>query len=97
MWPLLTFKVFFAGMMLSTWALEFDISLNLSSQILIHPMMLLFVLTATAFILFSALTLKQPSQRRNLGRIACVLGLIILVFALVGLILPMLQLAASLS
>lgn len=84
-------------MMLSTWALEFDISLNLSSQILIHPMMLLFVLTATAFILFSALTLKQPSQRRNLGRIACVLGLIILAFALVGLILPMLQLAASLS
>lgn len=88
--------MFFSGMMLKTWALEFEVSLSLLSLVLIHPMMPLFVLTATLSILFSAFTLKKPSQRRKLGQIACVLGLLVLATAILGLIVPMVQLALNL-
>jgi hypothetical protein len=66
------------------------------SQVLIHPMMPLFILTATVSILISSFSLKKPSQRRKLGHIACVLGLIVLASAIVGLIAPMVQLAVNL-
>ena len=59
-------------------------------------MMPLFILTATVSILISSFSLKNPSQRRKLGHIACVLGLIVLASAIVGLIAPMLQLAVNL-
>ncbi|MGI9441911.1 MAG: hypothetical protein ACR2N1_05560 [Rubripirellula sp.] len=95
-WPLLSFKIFFSGMMLKTWAEEFDIRLSTLSLVLIHPMMPLFILTATFFILFSAFSLKKPSQRRKLGHIACVLGLLVLATAILGLIVPMVQLALNL-
>jgi hypothetical protein len=83
-------------MMLKTWAEEFDIRLSTLSLVLIHPMMPLFILTATFFILFSAFSLKKPSQRRKLGHIACVLGLLVLATAILGLIVPMVQLALNL-
>ena len=95
-WPLLTFKIFFSGIMLRTWALEFGMPLSGFSQVLIHPMMPLFILTATISILISSFSLKKPSQRRKLGHIACVLGLIVLASAIVGLIAPMVQLAVNL-
>lgn len=59
-------------------------------------MMPLFILTATVSILISSFSLKKPSQRRKLGHIACVLGLIVLASAIVGLIAPMVQLAVNL-
>ncbi|MAI35219.1 MAG: hypothetical protein CBE00_11950 [Planctomycetaceae bacterium TMED240] len=83
-------------MMLKTWAEEFGMPLSLLSLVLIHPMMLLFVLTATLSILLSAFSLKKPSQRRKLGHIACVLGLVVLATAILGLLVPMVQLAVNL-
>jgi len=95
-WPLLTSKIFFSGMLLQTWSPEFDMRLTMLSQVLIHPMMPLFVLTATIFILISAFTVKSAPQRRKLGHIACVLGLLVLATAVLGLIVPMVQLALDL-
>lgn len=83
-------------MMLKIWSLEFAMPLSVISQVLIHPMMLVFVLAATLSILVSAFSLKSPSQRRKLGRIACVLGLTVLATAILGLITPMVQLALNL-
>ena len=92
-WPLLTFKIYFSGMMLETWGFEFGMVLPTLSLILIHPMMSLFVFTATISILFSAFSLKKPSQRRKLGHIACILGLLVLATAILGLIVPMVEIA----
>ena len=83
-------------MMLKTWTLEFELPLSTLSLVLIHPMMPLFILTATLSILFSAFSLKKPSQRRKLGQISCVLGLLALASAVLGLIVPMVQLALNL-
>ncbi len=83
-------------MMLETWAVEFGVPLSALSLVLIHPMMPLFILTATLSILFSAFSLKKPSQRRKLGHISCVLGLLVLASAILGLIVPMVQLALNL-
>ena len=82
-------------MMLETWGLEFGMVLPTLSLILIHPMMSLFVFTATLFILFSAFSLKKPAQRRKLGHIACILGLLVLATAVLGLIVPMVEIALN--
>ncbi|MDC0326291.1 hypothetical protein OAL64_01445, partial [bacterium] len=84
------------GMMLKTWAAEIDVPLSVLSQLLIHPMTPLFLLTTTTFILCSAFTLRTPTQRRKLGHIACVLGLLVLATAILGLILPMVQYSRNL-
>jgi hypothetical protein len=83
-------------MMLKTWSYEFELPLSLLSLVLIHPMMPLIILTATLSILVSAFSLKKPSQRRKLGHIACVLGLLVLATGILGLIVPMVQLALNL-
>ena len=83
-------------MMLKTWSYEFDMRLTILSTLLIHPMMPVFVLTATISILFSAFSLKKLSLRRKLGHIASVLGLLVLATAVLGLIVPMVQLALEL-
>lgn len=83
-------------MMLKTWAQEFEVSLSSLSLVLVHPMVPLFILTSTPSILLSTFLLKKPSQRRKLGQIACILGLLVLASSILGLIVPMVQLALNL-
>ncbi|MDE0864318.1 MAG: hypothetical protein OSA98_11070 [Rubripirellula sp.] len=88
---MLTAKVFFLGMLLKTLASELSLPISSASLLLIHAMTPLVLLTATASILSGAISLKRPSQRRKLGNIACVLGLLILGAAILGLVIPLIQ------
>ena len=90
-WPMLMAKVFFLGLLFKTLVSELSLPIRRAKLLLIHAMTPLVLMTATASILSGAISLKRPSQRRKLGQIAFVLGLLILGTAILGLIIPLIQ------
>lgn len=96
-WSALTLKVLVVGPFLRNTMDEFGVAVPLLTQLLIHPMASVFFLVTTVAIVSGGMRLHRRSSRRNLGRIGFVLGLVAFFVTLLGMMLPLWQLAVSLS
>ncbi|MGI9473887.1 MAG: hypothetical protein ACR2NZ_20255 [Rubripirellula sp.] len=96
-WSALTLKVLFLGQILRPTLEEFDVRIPLLTQLLIHPMASVLFLVTTLAIVAGGIRIDRRSSRRSLGQIGFVLGLIAFFVALLGLLLPLWNLAEDLA
>lgn len=96
-WCALTMKVLVLGPFLRNTMDEFGVTVPLLTQLLIHPMASVFFLVTTVAIVSGGIRLQRRSSRRNLGKIGFVLGLVAFFVTLLGMMLPLWQLAVSLA